>query len=68
MIIIALLFFALLTIPAIVAYWVSHAVHIRLQNEPNKHPKTISVVVFIACFVVTVAAIIFASSFIRFER
>jgi hypothetical protein len=66
--IIFLLFIAILTIPAFGAYFVSRTVRLRLQKQERKNAKMISVITYIACFVVIVAAILFASSFIRLER
>lgn len=63
-----LLLIAILTVPATVAYFVSYALRIRLQNEGVNRAKTISVIVYIACFVVSVVVILFASSFIHLER
>lgn len=59
----------ILVIAAAVAYFISKSVYRQLELVANKHPKTISVVTFIVCFLIIAFAILLLLLYIfPFER
>jgi len=58
-----------IAIPAIIAYFISRSVFIRLKKKENKNAKLFSIVTFVGCLFVLLAGIVYCFlSFIHLER
>jgi len=61
-------FLIIIALPAVVAFFISLGVLIRLKNKEHKNAKMISIITFVCCFVTFVAAVFYSLSFIRLDR
>ena len=58
-----------ISIPAVIAYFISHGIFARLKKNENKNAKMISIITFIGGFLVMLAGIFYALlSMVRLER